>query len=137
MPIFAIPNKNGALAERLGTGLQNLLQRFDSARHLKKTPFSDAERGFAILDITIIVADLRDRGYDAELLVEEDDDVPLAKQTFSLMIWPGLPWKISGQRQCVEIGRTAISTIWNDNLRRFLPRKVLNIGVCIFKFKKI
>ena len=26
----------GALAERLGTGLQNLLQRFDSARHLKK-----------------------------------------------------------------------------------------------------
>lgn len=23
-----------------------------------------------------IVADLRDRGYDAELLVEEDDDVP-------------------------------------------------------------
>ena len=56
-----------------------------------KTPFSDAERGFAILDITIIVADLRDRGYDAELLVEEDDDVPLAKQTFSLMIWPGLP----------------------------------------------
>lgn len=31
--IFAIHN-NGALAERLGTGLQNLLQRFDSARHL-------------------------------------------------------------------------------------------------------
>ena len=29
---------NGALAERLGTGLQNLLQRFDSARHLFKTP---------------------------------------------------------------------------------------------------
>ena len=27
---------NGALAERLGTGLQNLLQRFDSARHLTK-----------------------------------------------------------------------------------------------------
>ena len=25
----------GALAERLGTGLQNLGQRFDSARHLK------------------------------------------------------------------------------------------------------
>ena len=32
--IFAIPKQNGALAERLGTGLQNLLQRFDSARHL-------------------------------------------------------------------------------------------------------
>lgn len=34
MPTFAFPN-DGALAERLGTGLQNLLQRFDSARHLK------------------------------------------------------------------------------------------------------
>ena len=33
-------NGNGALAERLGTGLQNLLQRFDSARHLKKMPLS-------------------------------------------------------------------------------------------------
>ena len=31
---------NGALAERLGTGLQNLLQRFDSARHLTKMPLS-------------------------------------------------------------------------------------------------
>ena len=28
---------NGALAERLGTGLQNLLQRFDSARHLQNS----------------------------------------------------------------------------------------------------
>ena len=37
MPTFAIPN-DGALAERLGTGLQNLLQRFDSARHLQKMP---------------------------------------------------------------------------------------------------
>ena len=46
----------------------------------QKTPFSNPERGFAILDITIIVADLRDRGYDAELLVEEDDDVPLAER---------------------------------------------------------
>lgn len=27
---------SGALAERLGTGLQNLGQRFDSARHLKE-----------------------------------------------------------------------------------------------------
>ena len=27
-----------------------------------------------------IVADLRDKGYDAELLVEEDDDVPLAQR---------------------------------------------------------
>jgi hypothetical protein len=34
--IFAFPI-NGALAERLGTGLQNLLQRFDSARHLWKS----------------------------------------------------------------------------------------------------
>ena len=31
---------NGALAERLGTGLQNLLQRFDSARHLTKNLLS-------------------------------------------------------------------------------------------------
>ena len=39
VPIFAIPKrKNGALAERLGTGLQNLLERFDSARHLQKRP---------------------------------------------------------------------------------------------------
>ena len=37
MPTFAFPN-DGALAERLGTGLQNLLQRFDSARHLKEMP---------------------------------------------------------------------------------------------------
>ncbi len=37
MSTFAFPN-DGALAERLGTGLQNLLQRFDSARHLKKMP---------------------------------------------------------------------------------------------------
>ena len=31
---LCIPLKQGALAERLGTGLQNLLQQFDSARHL-------------------------------------------------------------------------------------------------------
>ncbi len=29
-------NPFGAMAERLGTGLQNLLQRFDSASHLQK-----------------------------------------------------------------------------------------------------
>ena len=39
MPTFALPN-DGALAERLGTGLQNLLQRFDSARHLKECLWS-------------------------------------------------------------------------------------------------
>ena len=39
MPTFVFPN-DGALAERLGTGLQNLLQRFDSARHLKKCLWS-------------------------------------------------------------------------------------------------
>ena len=42
--IFAIPIRNGALAERLGTGLQNLLQRFDSARHLS-TSLSENPRG--------------------------------------------------------------------------------------------
>ena len=34
---FAIQNTKGVLAEWLGTGLQNQLQRFESARHLKKT----------------------------------------------------------------------------------------------------
>ena len=34
LPIFAVPN--GTMAEWLGTGLQNLLQRFDSASHLQK-----------------------------------------------------------------------------------------------------
>ena len=34
---FAIRNIKGVLAEWLGTGLQNQLQRFESARHLKKT----------------------------------------------------------------------------------------------------
>ena len=37
---------NGALAERLGTGLQNLLQRFDSARHLTKNASQIAEGHF-------------------------------------------------------------------------------------------
>lgn len=46
MPTFVIPN--GALAERLGTGLQNLLQRFDSARHLLNSP-SDSEGLFLLL----------------------------------------------------------------------------------------
>ncbi len=40
---------NGALAERLGTGLQNLLQRFDSARHLKNAS-QIAERHFTFSD---------------------------------------------------------------------------------------
>lgn len=40
MPTFAFPN-DGALAERLGTGLQNLLQRFDSARHLNENLIDD------------------------------------------------------------------------------------------------
>lgn len=46
--IFAIPTRNGALAERLGTGLQNLLQRFDSARHLS-TSLSDFLRGIFLI----------------------------------------------------------------------------------------
>ena len=48
MPIFAIPKQNGALAERLGTGLQNLLERFDSARHLKKPLSVHSERGLFV-----------------------------------------------------------------------------------------
>ena len=39
---------NGALAERLGTGLQNLLQRFDSARHLSKPLSVHSERGLFV-----------------------------------------------------------------------------------------
>ena len=39
---------NGALAERLGTGLQNLLQRFDSARHLTKPLSVHSERGLFV-----------------------------------------------------------------------------------------
>ena len=34
-----ICNLNGAMAEWLGTGLQNLLQQFDSASHLQQMPF--------------------------------------------------------------------------------------------------
>jgi hypothetical protein len=32
--------KHGALAERLGSGLQHHLQRFESARHLVTNPYS-------------------------------------------------------------------------------------------------
>ncbi len=54
--IFAIPIRNGALAERLGTGLQNLLQRFDSARHLS-TSLSVFLRGiFLIIAISQDIA---------------------------------------------------------------------------------
>ena len=132
-----------------------------------------------------IVADLRDRGYDAELLVEEYDDVPLAERyrranTYSQALGKenvilvsihanafgnGREWtkargwsvytgkgqtradlladdlarvtmKDLGSKAVCGVCRTAISTIWTDNLRRCLPSKVLNIGVCIFKFKK-
>ncbi len=38
----------GALAERLGTGLQNLGQRFDSARHLEKMPPTLMSEAFSI-----------------------------------------------------------------------------------------
>ena len=51
MPTFAFPN-DGALAERLGTGLQNLLQRFDSARHLRK-PLSAMLRGVLLFCIAM------------------------------------------------------------------------------------
>lgn len=43
---------NGALAERLGTGLQNLLQRFDSARHLKHPPVEAIPQGGVLLGVT-------------------------------------------------------------------------------------
>ena len=37
---------SGALAERLGTGLQNLGQRFDSARHLNERDTTDYRVSF-------------------------------------------------------------------------------------------
>ena len=40
----------GVLAEWLGRGLQNLLQRFESARRLKK-PSSDLEGFFNLMDL--------------------------------------------------------------------------------------
>lgn len=44
------------MAERLGTGLQNLLQRFDSARHLFKTPSRLLWRGSSYkLDTELIL----------------------------------------------------------------------------------
>ena len=51
MPTFAFPN-DGALAERLGTGLQNLLQRFDSARHLQKCLWSYS-RGICYINLIL------------------------------------------------------------------------------------
>ena len=41
----------GAMAERLGKGLQNLLQRFDSASHLEDTPPYDVWRGISFTDL--------------------------------------------------------------------------------------
>ena len=38
----------GRVAERLGRGLQNLLQRFESARDLIKTRLEDALGGFFV-----------------------------------------------------------------------------------------
>ena len=35
---FALTLKKGPVAERLGRGLQNLVQRFESARDLQKPP---------------------------------------------------------------------------------------------------
>lgn len=46
------PKSKGALAERLGTGLQNLLQQFDSARHLKKRLW-DYLRGVCYVNLTL------------------------------------------------------------------------------------
>ena len=59
MPTFAFPN-DGALAERLGTGLQNLLQRFDSARHLKKCLWSYS-RGIYYIKLILTWAQRKSR----------------------------------------------------------------------------
>ena len=63
MPIFAIPKQNGALAERLGTGLQNLLERFDSARHLTKMPYRFLWGIFLLLHPHPAIDPVHDYGY--------------------------------------------------------------------------
>ena len=67
-----------------------LVLNFNSARHLKKPRSRYLGRGFALnsfLEVSYIlqhletrVADLLDRNLDAELLVPEDDDIPLAER---------------------------------------------------------
>lgn len=53
--IFAFHKNNGALAERLGTGLQNLLQRFDSARHLQKNASEFAQGHLSYIFVTELI----------------------------------------------------------------------------------
>ena len=47
---FVIHKKPGRFAEWLGAGLQNQLQRFESATDLPKIPFRDSDRGLFIYD---------------------------------------------------------------------------------------
>ena len=42
------------MAERLGTGLQNLVQRFDSAWHLKETPWTYVRGAFCGMEFAEI-----------------------------------------------------------------------------------
>ena len=67
------------MAERLGTGLQNLVQRFDSAWHLQKAPAA-ACRGFIF----------RRKAYIRSLFVmaqtQESDQTFSAVSTMSMMV---------------------------------------------------
>ena len=68
-------NGNGALAERLGTGLQNLLQRFDSARHLKKPRSRYLGRGFALksfLEVSYILTHHKTNVWTYTLSIDPD-----------------------------------------------------------------
>lgn len=46
--IYLQSKSNGALSEWSGTGLQNQVQQFDSARHLSIYPLGIAERVFVL-----------------------------------------------------------------------------------------
>ena len=61
---FYLCSPVGAMAERSGTGLQNLVQRFDSASHLQKSPRRQSE-GFSIYSSSVeqIVIDGSEHGF--------------------------------------------------------------------------
>ena len=61
---FYLCSPVGAMAERSGTGLQNLVQRFDSASHLQKSPQIVSE-GFSIYSSSVeqIVIDGSEHGF--------------------------------------------------------------------------
>ncbi len=51
---FGIPRRKGRVAERLGRGLQNLVQRFESARDLQITPVCIDTNWGSFLDLSSV-----------------------------------------------------------------------------------